>query len=329
MKVLQVSKLYYPWIGGVEKVVQNIAESLKNKVSMSLLVCQPRDRGGCSHTNGVEVHRAGSIGICFSMPVSLSFPFLFRTLSQDKDIIHFHTPFLLGVISYLLTKPKGKLVVWWHSDIVRQKKTLWLYKPFLLKFLGKADRIIVATAEQIENSAFLRAFRDKCEIIPFGIDTRRFELSTDLEEKVGEIRKRHDAKIVLFVGRLGNYKGLKYLIRAMQDVNGRPLIIGQGTLENKLRQLVTNLQLKDKIVFLGNVDSQDMIAYYHSCEVFVLPSTESTEAFGIVQLEAMACGKPVVNKLLLSYLIRYVTNVNYEFTPTTVIFTVFYNPFII
>lgn len=298
VKVLQINKLYYPWIGGIEKVVQDVAECLRNRVEMEVLVCQPKGKGLSEILNEVRLTRASSIGMAFSMPISLSFPFLLKKLSKNKDVLHFHLPFPLGIISYLLMKPRGKLVVWWHSDIVKQKNILRLYKPFLFKFLTEADRIIVATTEHIESSAFLKQFENKCEIIPFGVDVRRFELNGRILRKVNRIRKECNSEIVLFVGRLVYYKGIDYLIRAMQDVNGRLLIIGQGTLENKLRQLVTNLELKDKIVFLGNVDSQDMIAYYHSCDVFVLPSTESAEAFGIVQLEAMACGKPVVNTLL-------------------------------
>jgi len=295
VEVLQVNKLYYPWIGGVEKVVQDIAEGLKDKVAMSVLVCQSRGRGSCDCINGVSVHRAASIGMCLSMPVSLSFPLLLRKLSKDKDILHFHAPFPLGVMSYLLIRPKGKLIVWWHSDIVRQKNILRLYRPFLLQFLKKADKIIVATAQHIENSAFLKAFKNKCEIIPFGVDIKQFQVSSNIQQEVAKIRKNHGDKIVLFVGRLIYYKGVEYLIRAMKYVDGKLLIIGQGSLENKLRAVAAELQLGSKIVFLGKVEEKKMVVYYHSCDVFVLPSVAHSEAFGIVQLEAMACGKPVIN----------------------------------
>jgi rhamnosyl/mannosyltransferase len=229
------------------------------------------------------------------MPLSLSFPFLLRKFSKDKDILHFHEPFPLGVISYLLTKPKGKLVVWWHSDIIRQKKILYLYKPFILQFLKRADRIIVATAEHIESSAFLKAFKHKCEIIPFGIDVKRFQLTSNIQQEIDKIREKHGSKIILFVGRLSYYKGIEYLIRAMKNVAGKLLLIGQGPLGNKLREIVAEIHLENKVVFLGKLDDQEIIPYYHSCDIFVLPSVANSEAFGIVQLEAMACGKPVVN----------------------------------
>lgn len=298
MKVLQVNKLYYPWIGGVEKVVQDIAEGLKDKVAMSVLVCQSRGRGSCDCINGVSVYRAGSLGMYLSMPISLSFPYLLKKLAKKQDVLHFHTPFPLGVMSYLLTRPKSRLVVWWHSDIVRQKNVLRLYRPFLLRFLRRADKIIVATPQHIESSNFLWAFKSKCQIIPFGIDTKRFQINGEIECQMGRIRREHGDRIVLFVGRLIYYKRVEYLIRAMKNVAGKLLLIGQGPLESKLRTVIAELRLENKVVFLGKLSDQEMLSYYHSCDVFVLPSIAKSEAFGIVQLEAMACGKPVVNTSL-------------------------------
>lgn len=295
MKILQVNKLYHPWIGGIEKIVQNIAEGLKDKADLKVLVCRPKGRGRRDVVNGVTVFRASSLGIFFSMPVSLSFPFLLGRLGKDADILHFHTPFPLGVISYLIVRPGGKLILWWHSDIVRQKKFMFIYRPLLQRFLKRADRIIVAAAEHIQNSPYLRNFRDKCEVVPFGIDVHRFELNDDIRTTVEELRSRYGSKIVLFVGRLIYYKGVEYLIRAMKNINGKLLIVGEGPLESRLRSQVTELGIEDKVVFLGKLQDRDMAVYYHACDIFVLPSIARSEAFGIVQLEAMACGKPVVN----------------------------------
>lgn len=295
MKLLQVNKLYYPWIGGVEKVVQNIAEGLKEKADVSVLVCQPRGRGRRDSVNYVTVVRAASLGIFFSMPVSLSFPFLLRRLSKHADVLHVHLPFPLGVISYFLVRPKGRLVLWWHSDIVRQKRVMPFYRPLLRRFLEKADKIIVASPEHVENSAHLPDFKEKCEVVPFGIDTHSFELNDGVRSKVEEICSKYGPNIVLFVGRLIYYKGVEYLIRAMKDVEGKLLIVGEGPLESQLRSQAAKLGIEDMIAFAGRVPDRDMPAYYHSCDVFVLPSIARSEAFGIVQLEAMACGKPVVN----------------------------------
>lgn len=295
MRVLQVNKLYSPWIGGVEKVVQDIAERLQGKVEMKVLVCQPKGAGTREIINKVEVFRAGSIGIYSSMPVSFSFPFLLKKLAKDADILHFHLPFPMATLSHLLVRPKAKVVVWWHSDIVRQKNMMRLYKPFLIQFLKRADRIIVATKEHIGSSAVLKSFEDKCSVIPFGIDASLFEFDENLRRDVARLREKYGSKIVLFVGRLIYYKGVEHLIRAMKDVDGTLLIVGQGPLESHLRRVATKCGLYERVVFLGKVQDREMTACYHSCDVFVLPSIARSEAFGLVQLEAMACGKPVVN----------------------------------
>lgn len=297
-KVLQINKLYCPWIGGVEKVVQEIAEGLRDKVDMKVLVCEPKRKGRDEIINGVRVSRAGSLGIFFSMPVSLSFPLFLRRLSKDRDILHFHMPFPLGDISYFLTRPRGRIVIWWHSDVVRQRNILSLYRPLLKKFLSRVDKIIVATPWHIESSSFLKDFRNKCEIIPFGIDIRRFGLNENAQEKVGNVRDKYGSKIILFVGRLIYYKGVEYLLHAMKDIDANLILIGEGPLRNYLQQLTIKLGIEKKIFFLGNLENEETPIYYHSCCTFILPSIANSEAFGLVQLEAMACGKPVINTSL-------------------------------
>ncbi|MEK7274407.1 MAG: glycosyltransferase, partial [Candidatus Desantisbacteria bacterium] len=131
LKVLQVNKLYFPWIGGVERVVQQIAEGLNDSCQMTVLVCQPKGKFREEKVNGVKILRAGSSGMLFSMPVSFSFPFLLRNAAKDSDIIHIHMPFPLADISSILIDRKKKVVIWWHSDIVRQKILKVLLKPFM------------------------------------------------------------------------------------------------------------------------------------------------------------------------------------------------------
>lgn len=295
MKILQVNKFYYPHTGGIEKVVQDIAEGLRDNVDMEVLVCKAKGLGSKEKVNGVSVVRAGSVGIYFSMPLSPFFPIHLKQHSKGKDIIHLHMPFPLGDISYLLTRPKGKIVVSWHSDIIRQKRLLRLYSPFLKRFLQKADKIIVATPAHIESSIFLKEFRDKCKVIPFGVNIERFSLNERIKERMLEIRNRFGKPIVLFVGRLIYYKGVEYLVKAMKEVDAILLLVGGGALRDRLVSLAARLGISDKVIFLGNVDDDELISCYHACDVFVLPSVANSEAFGLVQIEAMACGKPVVS----------------------------------
>ena len=295
IRILQITKFFYPHFGGMEKVVRDINIGLKENVNMKVLTCQVKGKGNKEIIDGIEVFRAGSIGTYFSVPISFTFPFLLKKLSKDRDILHFHLPFPLSVMSYLLVKPRGKIIVWWHSDILKPKSLYKLYKPFLKRFLNKVDKIIVATPYHIKNSDILKDFEDKCEVVPYGIDVEQFNFTDGIKDKVEKIRREYGPKIILFVGRLIYYKGLEYLIQAMKGVDAKLLIIGEGYLKENLQKLVDKLKIENKVFFLGRVGNSGIVAYYYACDIFVLPSIEKTEAFGLVQLEAMACGKSVVN----------------------------------
>jgi rhamnosyl/mannosyltransferase len=293
MKVVQIGKFYYPVEGGIEKVVYDISNELKDKLDMNVLVANDKFKQTSEMINGVKVKRAASFGTYFSMPVAPAFPL--HLGKYHTDIIHVHLPFPLTVVSYLLNTPKSKTIVTWHSDIVKQKNILKLYKPFLMKFLNKVDKIVVTSPNLIESSPFLKPFKGKCTVIPLGVDVERFTLTDDIEVKVENIKNKYDKPIIFFVGRLVYYKGVKYLVEAMRDIDAQLLVGGTGPLSDELKALSKKYDLEDKIEFLGFVDDDDLSAYYHASEIFVLPSIAKSEAFGIVQLEAQACGKPVIS----------------------------------
>ena len=142
----------------------------------------------------------------------------------------------------------------------------------------------------------LSARRKLCRVIPFGIRADAFEHPD--AARVAELRRRYGERIVLAVGRLIYYKGFEHLVRAMADVRATALIAGDGPLGGALAAEAARLGVADRVVLLGRVNDADLKACYHACDVFALPSVERSEAFGIVQLEAMACGRPVVNTRL-------------------------------
>jgi len=294
MKILLVNKLYFPWVGGVEKVIQQIGEGLnrKNGFKIEVLCCQPKGKGKTEEIDGVKVHRASSFGIFWGMPISFDFFRLFKKLSKEVDIIDFHHPFPLGDLAIFLFPPKAKLVIHYHSDIVRQKVFEILFKPLVFNTLKKAERIIVSNPNLVENSSYLQKFKEKCVVIPFGVDLKRFE-NFD-ENKIREIKEKY-GDFLLFVGRLNYYKGVEYLIEAMKEVEANLVIIGEGPERKNLEFRIKNLGLGDKIFFLPFQKEDELVNYYHACSVFVLPSIFKSEAFGLVLIEAMACGKPVVS----------------------------------
>ena len=124
LNVLQVNKLYYPFTGGVERVVQQIAEGLNGQTNMKVLVCNENRQNITEQINGVKVHRSGSFYMLGNMPLSFQFIRDLKKVSKMFDIIHLHMPFPLGDAALLLSGYKGKIVVWWHSDVVRQKKLM-------------------------------------------------------------------------------------------------------------------------------------------------------------------------------------------------------------
>jgi len=294
MKILQVNKLYSPWVGGVEKVVQEIAEGLngKNGFEIEVLCCDHRKKGGLEEINGVKIYRAKSFGIFWGMPISLNFFNLFRNLRNNYDIIDFHHPFPLGDLAIFLFPPKAKLVVHYHSDIVRQKILSIFYKPLILNTLKRAEKIIVSNPNLIKNSPYLKKFQQKCEVVPFGVDLSKFEKFD--EEKIEKLKEKY-RDFVLFVGRLNYYKGVQYLVEAMKEIDAKLVIIGDDPEKKKLESQVEKLKLKNKVFILPPQPEKDLINFYHVCSLFVLPSIFKSEAFGIVLIEAMACGKPVIS----------------------------------
>lgn len=304
IKILQVNKLYYPVTGGVECVVQNIAEGLCNKTDMKVLVCQKKGKRVEEEVHGVPVCRARSHGILFSMPISFDFVKQLRNRAKDRDILHFHMPFPLGDMACLLSGFRGKVVVSWHSDIVKQKKLMMIYKPIMRCFLKRVDVIMVASKGLLNGSCYLKPYADKCRIIPLAIRQDIWEdgeayLQRKNKEDVTGNRQRKTQ--FLFVGRLVYYKGCSVLLNALKQVpEGELTMVGHGELEAELKRLCAELNIEDRVHFTGQATDEQVKAYFRDTDVFVLPSIARSEAFGLVQLEAMAYGKPVINTNLPS-----------------------------
>lgn len=301
IKVLQVNKLYFPVTGGIERTVQNIAEGLSKEFDMRVLVCQKKGIGAEEVVHGVPVYRARSYGTLFSMPISFDFIFKLRKECKNQDIIHFHVPFPLGDLGCLLSGYKGNVVVYWHSDVVKQKKFMFLYRPVMNLFLKRADVILVGAQGILDGSHYLKPYREKCRVIPFPVSE---EIRKDGEAYFySQKEEKSDSSEVkfLFVGRLVYYKGCEVLLKALQDVRGAVLtIVGTGELEHQLKQLSQDLGVGNRVRFMGQVSDEEMKQCFRETDVFVLPSVMRSEAFGLVQLEAMSYGKPVINTNLPS-----------------------------
>ncbi len=298
LRVLQVYKDYYPpVIGGVEGHINLLANSLRDKgVEVEVLVSNTRARLETETIDGIRVTKVPQLGRFASAPLNVTFHHWLRRLGRDADVFHFHFPNPTAEIASLLARLNKKIVVTYHSDIIRQAKLAKLYSPFMRKFLRNSRTIVATSPNYVQSSPILAQFQGKCTLIPFGIDLTRFELSPEMMTEVTAIRQAYGDAIILFIGRFRYYKGLYVLIGAMKEVRGKLLLIGSGPMEGELKkQVAVDNELKKKIFFLGELSDQGVVSHLQACDIFVLPSVARSEAFGIVLLEAMACSKPLVS----------------------------------
>jgi rhamnosyl/mannosyltransferase len=291
MRVLHVYKDYPPVLGGIEGHLQLLAEGQAARgLEVTVLVTGPDRRTVVELVQGVRLVRTATLLRAGSTPFGLDFFAWLRRL--EAEIIHLHFPYPPAELGHLLLVRRGRLVITYHSDIVRQRILLRLYLPFLRRILARADRIITTSPNYARSSPYLQAVLHKCEVIPLGIRVEGF-LNADLQQ-VRHIRAQYGAPLLLFVGRLRYYKGLDYLLRAMRDAPGALLVIGSGPMEAEWRRVSLTSGLAGRVHFLGDVSNERLPDFYHAADLFVLPSSQRSEAYGIVQLEAMAAGLPVI-----------------------------------
>lgn len=279
----------------MESVLHDLCDGLRGEVDLRVLVANGGFETKMESDDGVKVVRVGSLGEVFSTSICPSMPLWIKRF--EADIVEIHHPNPMANLSYMMARPGGKLVVMYHSDIVRQQITYGLYYPWLMWMLRRADRIIVTSPNYLVSSTTLTKFRHKCAVIPLGIDLRKFERK-GREREMAAIRAQYGERIMLFVGRLAQYKGLSHLLEAMKGVPGQLVIVGGGELEEELRVQTERNNLSKRVHFLGELREEQVMPFFHACDVFVLPSITRNEAFGLVQLEAMACCKPVVSTQL-------------------------------
>ncbi len=299
MTVVHIGKYYWPYQRGIETYLKLLCERLIEACELDVLVANTSRRTVCETINGVNVTRLGRLAEICSTSFCLQLPARLRRLRPD--IVHIHLPNPWAEWCYFAAGCPGRLVVSFHSDIIRQKMLLQLHAPLHRRFLAKAARTIVATPRHIAFSPFLAALPpERCTVIPYGIDVAQYQATDGITKRAAELRQQLGTPLILFVGHLVYYKGVDVLLAALRDTNVHVAIVGRGPLEQQLRARAEALGVAARTHFLGEVDERELIALYHACDVFCLPSTQRSEAFGIVQLEAFACGKPVVSTNLPS-----------------------------
>lgn len=293
-RVVQIGKYYPPHKGGMETHLEALCAELRRSLNVKVVVANDGPRREEAVIDGVHVTR---VGTSFKVAAAPICPGLARHIRELRpDLIHIHLPNPWAVLACLAGDRRVPLVVTYHSDVVKQKVLGHLFEPCLRRVLDRCAAVIATSRAYVESSQTLVNYRDKCHIVPHGISVTRFRRYDQVA--AARIRERYGPRIVISVGRLVYYKGLEYLIRAMRAVEGKLLIVGEGPLHSSLEREARASGVENRVAFLGDVP--DVVPYYHAADLFVLASVARSEAFGIVQLEAMSCGKPVINTQLAS-----------------------------
>jgi rhamnosyl/mannosyltransferase len=299
IRVLHVGKFYPPVPGGMERIVESLCQAVRGDIESSVLAFHTDSETLIDHVDGIPVRRVGTMATVGSVAIAPGFAPALR--GADQDLIVLHEPNPWALVSFAIARPSPPLAIWYHSDVVRPALQYKLfYHPLVRAVYGRARRIIASSPPLAENAEALAPYRDKIAVVPFGIDSSAWTPTAATCRRAQEIRARHARPIVLFAGRHVAYKGVDVLLRALQQVEADAVIAGDGPRRRDWRALSQQLGLGARVHFPGEVSPDELAALYHACDVFALPSVTRAEAFGYVQLEAMACGKPVVSTTVAS-----------------------------
>lgn len=297
MKILQLSKFYPPVRGGIETTTYELTEGINRQGHRADVLCANdaavtiRERAPA----GYAITRVASLGRLLSMSIAPRLVSEVRAQAGRYDLLHVHMPDPLAALAVWLVRPRARIVLHWHSDVVRQRLSRRLYEPLQQWLLERADAVIATTPIYADSSAVLQRHASKVHVIPIGISD---PLPAVHAERVAALRASYPGRrIVLGLGRMTYYKGFDVLIRAAhllpEDV--QVLIGGTGALFNPCRAQIDALGLQDKVQLLGPLSEADLLDHYAAADVFCLPSTARSEAFGVAMLEAMAMSKPIVS----------------------------------
>lgn len=295
MRVVHLYKDYFPPVqGGIERTVARMARgAVAAGAEVTVLTSAHGARRDSEETiDGVRVIRCAEWARVASTPICPGMPA--RLARLPADLLHLHFPSPPGEVSCLLDRRPTPIVVTYHSDVVRQARILRFYRPVVNAVLDRARVLMPTSPQYIERSPFLRPRREKCVVVPHGIELERFHGA--YEERAQALRLRYGTPLALFVGRFRYYKGLEVLLEAMQSVKGSLVLVGGGPEEEALRaRRAALVGLESRVHFAGSVGEDDLLAHYRAADVCVLPSTHPSEAFGMALVEALASGRAAVS----------------------------------
>lgn len=273
----------------METHLRDLAVRQSQTVEVKVIVANSAPRHEVSLMDGVNVTRVARVATIASMPVC---PGLIDAIRcSPAELVHIHMPNPGAALAFLASRHRGSVIITHHADTIGRQFLRRFSDPFVRALMRRARRIIVTSNRYLNSSPELIPFRDKCRVVPLGISIQDAVCADS--EAISRIRQQFGEQLIVAIGRLVPYKGFDILIRAMKHVDARLLLIGTGPQFESLARIVISENLETKVAMLGRIE--DPRTYLAAASIFVLPSVSRAEAFGIVQLEAMAAGLPVIN----------------------------------
>ncbi|MHB1868258.1 MAG: glycosyltransferase family 4 protein [Nitrososphaerales archaeon] len=305
MKICLVNSYYHPWIGGAETYASNLAKGLAKRGHEVTVYCSDRPlHAGESLEDGIKVVRMRTPATFYGTPLVLFPP---EIIVERYDVIHanFPSPYLAAVSALIAAARTTPAVLTWHNDLPPVTSgagmLVGIHDAVSGSYLNGYRKIIATTYAYSKRSRLLSRYSDKVVVIQNGVNTTRFNPRVDGEV----VRQRYglgQSKVALFVGALTTwhaYKGVEVLLRAFKNASEKGgdiklLIVGGGNMMGKYKSMAQELCISSSVVFAGKVSDEELPQYYAACDFSILPSKDLSEGFGLVLLEAMACGKAVI-----------------------------------
>ncbi|WP_038496723.1 glycosyltransferase family 4 protein [Collimonas arenae] len=294
MRVLHFYKTYQSEsYGGVEQTIYQLCKcSPASGIESEVLTLSESPEPAELMYHGHKVHRVKLDLHIASTGFSFSAIKRFAQLADDFDLVHYHFPWPFMDLVHFVTRINKPSVVTYHSDIVRYKALLQLYRPLMHRFLSSVDAIVATSPNYLQTSSVLAGYKDKTQVIPIGLDKSNYP--TPSEPLMAEWQARIGDRFFLFVGAIRYYKGLHILLDAARGTNYPIVIVGAGPIEQELKQRAAEEGLSN-VIFLGIVSDEDKVALLRQCYALVFPSHLRSEAFGISLLEGAMYGKPMIS----------------------------------
>ena len=296
LRILQHVKAYRTSHGGIERVVEELVPRLNRYPDLEVdVLCQGAETREYALTGGGRVNQARTSFTLSGAGLSWGDFRYWSRAARQYDVVHVHLPWPQSNLNFLLQRFSGAAVVHWHSDIVRQRSLYALYKPVERWLLERADKICVTSPKLLDESPSLDGFRHKAVAIPIGVSESDADIS---RQDIEAVRALYPDQFVIFaLGRMVSYKGFEYLVRAAPLLVPRCVVViaGDGPLRQKIEALIHQCNVEHQVKLLGRLSNREVELYMRGCDVFCLPSVERSEAFGIVQIEAMRASRPVVS----------------------------------